>query len=129
MIFCPTHVQVRCGDGEHLPDAWAKQFDLVYTAFAHHHFADPAAVGRAVYRALRPGGVYAVIDPGPEVTNRLFAPLARVADPGWVGFYTPRQHVAMLQAVGLLDACWIDLAPGFGVALGQRPVVVEAEPS
>jgi hypothetical protein len=39
-------------------------FDLVYSVLAHHHFPDSAAAAGA-FRCIRPGGLYAVIDPGP----------------------------------------------------------------
>ncbi len=36
--------------------------DLVFTADTYHHFAHPAAMNASIYRALRPGGRYVVLD-------------------------------------------------------------------
>lgn len=109
--------QADAGD---LPEAFTERFDLVYTSLAHHHFPDPDATAVSVLRCLRAGGVYCVIDPGPAWFNRLSAPLGRLADPGWIGWKTPEEFRAMLEAAGFARACWIPLLPGFGLAVGQK---------
>jgi hypothetical protein len=73
-----------------------------------------------VLRCLRPGGVYCIVDPGPEWYNRMSVPLARWADPGWIGFHTPEEFRDLLSRAGFARTAWIDLLPGFGIAVGQR---------
>jgi SAM-dependent methyltransferase len=109
--------QADVGD---LPRAFTGAFDLVYSCLAHHHYPDPAAAATAVLRALRPGGVYCVVDPGPAWFNALSSPLGRFADPGWIGFKTPDEFRALLTKAGFARVCWIPLLPGFGMAVGQK---------
>jgi ubiquinone/menaquinone biosynthesis C-methylase UbiE len=103
-----------------LPRRFDRGFDLVYSCLAHHHYPDPAAAAANVLRCLRPGGVYCVIDPGPAWFNALSAPLARFADPGWIGWKTPEEFRALLDGAGFVRTCWIPLLPGFGIAIGQK---------
>ncbi|MBX6320848.1 MAG: class I SAM-dependent methyltransferase [Rhodospirillaceae bacterium] len=104
-----------------LPEAFDGAFDLVYSSLAHHHYPDAPAATRAVFRALRPGGLYAVIDAGPAWFNRTAGPLAAWADPGWIGFHTPDAFDRLFAEAGFTCRAWIDLLPGFGIALGQKP--------
>ena len=46
---------------------------------------------RAVIRGLRPGGLYCVVDPGPQWFNAMSAWIAKQTDPGWIGFHTPEE--------------------------------------
>ena len=103
-----------------LPEFFSEQFDLVYSCLAHHHYPDPKAATAAVFRALRPGGIYCVIDPGPAWFNTLSAPLAQWADPGWISFHTPEQFRELFSTAGFGRTGWLELLPGFGVALGQK---------
>jgi SAM-dependent methyltransferase len=103
-----------------LPRRFDDAFDAVYSCLAHHHYPDPAAAAASVLRCLRPGGVYCVIDPGPAWFNALSAPLGRLADPGWIGWKTPEEFRALLDAAGFARTCWIPLLPGFGIAIGQK---------
>lgn len=109
-------------DVGYLPDDFAGAFDLVYNCLAHHHYPEPAAAAAGVLRCLRPGGAYAIVDPGPAWFAKLSAPLSRAADPGWVGFHTPEEFGSLLCGAGFVDVQWIDLLPGFGVALGRAPL-------
>ena len=70
-----------------------------------------------------PGGLYAVIDAGPEWYAKLSSPLAAWADPGWIGFHTPEEFRELFTTAGFQRACWIDLLPGSGVALGRKPSI------
>ena len=103
-----------------LPHRFDGAFDLVYSCLAHHHYPNPAAAAASVLRCLRPGGVYCVIDPGPAWFNALSAPLGWLADPGWIGWKTPEEFRALLDAAGFARSCWIPLLPGFGIAVGQK---------
>ena len=104
-----------------LPDAFTGQFDLVYNSLAHHHYPEPAKATAAIHRVLRPGGVYCVIDPGPAWFNALSAPLAKWADPGWIGFHSPDEFRALFLDAGFARASWRELLPGFGAAVAQKP--------
>ena len=105
-----------------LPELFSGEFDLIYNCLAHHHYPDPQAATKAVFRCLRPGGIYCVIDPGPTWFNTLSAPLAKWADPGWVSFHSPDQFRQLLSDNGFTRTGWLELLPGFGIALGQKSV-------
>ena len=109
--------QADVGD---LPRGFTGKFDLVYNCLAHHHYPDPAAAAAEVLRCLRPGGVYCIVDPGPAWFTALSAPLARWADPGWIGFHTPDEFRRLLAGAGFARTAWVELLPGFGVAVGQK---------
>lgn len=110
-------IQADVGD---LPSTFDSAFDVVYSSLAHHHYPDPPAATRAILRCLRPGGVYCVVDPGPEWFAQLSAPLARWADPGWIGFHTPVAFRRLFLDAGFVRAGWSEILPGFGVAVGQK---------
>jgi hypothetical protein len=95
-----AYLQADVGE---LPDVFNGSFDLVYSVLAHHHFPDSAAAAGA-FRCIRPGGLYAVIDPGPAYYNRLAAPLANWADPGWIGFTAPEEFDRLLLGLYWLTA-------------------------
>jgi SAM-dependent methyltransferase len=103
-----------------LPRSFTGKFDLVYNCLAHHHYPDPARAAAEIVRVLRPGGVYCIVDPGPGWYTRMAAPLARWGDPGWIGFHTPDEFRSLLGEAGFTRTAWIDLLPGFGVAVGQK---------
>jgi hypothetical protein len=48
------------------------------------------------------------------------APIARWADPGWIGFHTPDEFRSLLARAGFGRTAWVELLPGFGVAVGQK---------
>ncbi|MFC7530832.1 class I SAM-dependent methyltransferase [Actinoplanes sp. GCM10030250] len=103
-----------------LPDDFIAAFDLVYCCLAHHHYPDPPAAAAAIHRALRPGGVYAVVDPGPAWFTASAAPLARESDPGWVSFHTQEQFRKLLLDAGFARVRVHELLPGFLLVLAQR---------
>lgn len=111
-------VQADVGD---LPHELDGAFDLVYNCLAHHHYPDPPAAAAGVLRCLRPGGHYAIVDPGPEWFVQISSTLALAGDPGWIGFHTPEQFRALLEDAGFVDVQWYDLLPGFGLALATAP--------
>ncbi|MBV8200761.1 MAG: class I SAM-dependent methyltransferase [Acidobacteria bacterium] len=110
---------LQCDVGD-LPAGFDDKFDLIFNSLAHHHYPDPPAAAAAILRCLRPGGVYCVIDPGPAWFNALSAPLARWADPGWIGFHTPEQFLTLFSDAGFARNSWRELLPGFGLAVGQK---------
>lgn len=103
-----------------LPAAFDGAFDVVYNSLAHHHYPEPARAAAAIHEALRPGGVYCVVDPGPSWFNAISAPLAKWADPGWIGFHSPEEFRALMLGAGFARAAWREVLPGFGVAVGQK---------
>jgi SAM-dependent methyltransferase len=109
-------------DVAELPQLFDGMFDVVYNSLAHHHYPEPRAAAVAVYRALRPGGIYCVIDPGPAWFNSSAAPLARWADPGWMGFHTPDEFRELFLAAGFARFAFADILPGFCLSIGVKPV-------
>jgi len=103
-----------------LPKEFNSEFDVVYSCLAHHHYPEPPTATSAILRCLRPGGVYCVVDPGPEWYNKLSAPIAKWADPGWIGFHNPEQFCNLFRNAGFARAGWLELLPGFGAALAQK---------
>lgn len=102
-----------------LPAELEGAFDVAYACFSHHHFPDPLAACREVLRALRPGGVYCVIDVGREWLRRLAAPIARAGDPGWIGFATPERMAALLRDAGAHEVAVAPLLPGIDMVLAR----------
>jgi ubiquinone/menaquinone biosynthesis C-methylase UbiE len=115
-----ANVAFHQSDVGELPATFDGQFDVVYSSLAHHHYPDPPAATAAIFRCLRPGGVYCVVDPGPAWFNLMSAPLAKWADPGWIGFHTPDQFRGLFRDHGFARTAWIELLPGFGLAVGQK---------
>jgi SAM-dependent methyltransferase len=109
-------------DVGNLPAVFENAFDLVYNSLAHHHYPDPPAAAREILRVLRPGGIYCVCDPGPEWFNRISAPLARWADPGWISFHTPEQFQRLFRDAGFARTGCVALLPGFNLSVGQKAV-------
>jgi ubiquinone/menaquinone biosynthesis C-methylase UbiE len=58
-----------------LPDSCC---DAILLRGSYHHFTDPAAIPADLYRALRPGGVVAVVDFPPRRWLTLIAPVKGV---------------------------------------------------
>lgn len=110
-------IQADVGD---LPSRFEGQFDLVYNCLAHHHYPDPSAAAMSIRRVLRPGGLYAIIDPGPSWYITMSSPLAHLADPGWVRFHTPQQFRELLATAGFAHVSWHELLPGFGLCLAKK---------
>lgn len=115
------HTAFVQSDVSDLPEDFDGSFDLVYNCLAHHHYPEPTMAAASILRCLRPGGAYAIIDAGPAWYNALSAPIARAADPGWIGFHSPEQFRTLLLGAGFTDVEWFDLLPGFGIALGRAP--------
>jgi ubiquinone/menaquinone biosynthesis C-methylase UbiE len=104
-----------------LPEELTGAFDAAYNCLAHHHYPDPPRAAREILRCLRPGGVYAIVDPGPAWFTRISAPFAKWSDPGWIGFHTPEEFRALLLGTGFERFWWHEVLPGFGLAVAQKP--------
>jgi ubiquinone/menaquinone biosynthesis C-methylase UbiE len=103
-----------------LPAGFTGAFDIVYNSVAHHHYPEPSKAAAEILRALRPGGVYCVVDPGPSWFNAISSPLAHWADPGWIRFHSPDEFRALFLSAGFARASWREVLPGFGIAVGQK---------
>jgi SAM-dependent methyltransferase len=115
-----SNVALYQADVTRLPESFEGAFDLAYSCLVHHHLGDQLAAVRSIARALRPGGAYAAIDATGRWLTTLAAPLAKAADPGWVGFPSRDVLVALLATAGLARVRWLPLAPGVGMAIGWR---------
>ena len=111
-------VQSDVGD---LPRDLDGAFDLVYNCLAHHHYPDPAAAAAGIRRCLRPGGHYAIIDPGPEWFVRLASALSLAGDPGWIGFHTPEQFRVLPRGRRVRRRALVRPAPWVRDRPGARP--------
>jgi ubiquinone/menaquinone biosynthesis C-methylase UbiE len=113
------NVAFRQADVTALPRDLDGAFDVAYGCFSHHHFPDPERSCVQILRALRPGGVYGVIDVGREWLRRLATPLARIGDPGFIGFASPAQLCSMLVAAGARRTALAPLLPGIDMVVAQ----------
>jgi ubiquinone/menaquinone biosynthesis C-methylase UbiE len=113
------HTAFAQADVGALPPEFDGAFDLVYCCLAHHHYPDPPAAAAAIRRALRPDGIYAIIDPGPAWFTAQAAALARRADPGWISFHDSDGFRRLLVDAGFGRVRWHELLPGFALVLAQ----------
>jgi ubiquinone/menaquinone biosynthesis C-methylase UbiE len=75
--------------------------DAILLRGSYHHFTDPAALNASLFRALRPGGVLAVIEFSPRWWLTLFAPVKGApANRGGHGI-RPELLVEELKTAGL----------------------------
>jgi ubiquinone/menaquinone biosynthesis C-methylase UbiE len=80
-----------------LPD---DSFDAILLRGSYHHFTDPVSAGASLYRALRPGGMLAIVDFAPRWWLTLFSPV-KDAPPDRGGHGIPRDLlVRELTAAG-----------------------------
>jgi ubiquinone/menaquinone biosynthesis C-methylase UbiE len=103
-----------------LPSAFAKRFDLAYNCLAHHHYPEPELAAASIHRSLRPGGLYAIVDPGPAWFNTMSRPTAEWGDPGFMRFHTPDEFAELLTTAGFARVAWRELLPGFVLMLAQK---------
>lgn len=104
-----------------LPPEFTNAFDVIYSVLAHHHYPDRRRATLEIYRSLRPGGVYCVVDAGPTWYKAMASPLAKATDPGWIGFLTPAEFARLFSDCGFERTRWYDALPGFGVAVAEKP--------
>lgn len=103
-----------------LPRDFDGAFDVVYNCLAHHHYPEPTEAARAIHRALRPGGIYCIVDPGPAWFNAISAPLAKWGDPGWIRFHSPAEFDELLRRAGFVRVGTVELVPGFDLTAAQK---------
>jgi SAM-dependent methyltransferase len=84
-------------------------FDLVTCRLAAHHFPDPTAFVAAVWRVLKPGGTFALVDNvGPDRARMPAATPAEIRDADTLyNTYEELRDPSHARALGLED--WLDL--------------------
>jgi ubiquinone/menaquinone biosynthesis C-methylase UbiE len=55
-------------------ELWDESYDAIFMRVAYHHFTAPDQMNRSLFRALKPGGVLAVIDFSPKLLLSLCPP-------------------------------------------------------
>lgn len=106
-------------DVARMPAPFEHRFDAVYCSLAFHHYPDPPGAAREMRRVLAEGGKAFVADPGPTWYNVLSAPLAKWADPGWMGFHSPEEFRDLFLAAGFAAFCWTEILPGIGLGIAS----------
>lgn len=102
-----------------LPMEFTGSFDLVYNCLAHHHYPEPQRAAQAILRVLREGGVYCIVDPGPQWFNAMSSGLAKWGDPGWIRFHSPDEFSILLRDAGFPRVGSVELLPGFNLTVAQ----------
>ena len=107
-------------DVARMPRIFAARFDAVFSFGAFHHYPDPGAAVREMYRVLNRHGRAIVVDPGPAWFKALGAPWAKWADPGWVSFYTGEELQSLFAQAGFSAFYWNEVLPGFGMSVATK---------
>ena len=103
-----------------LPEHFEGRFDAVHCSFAFHHYPDPVAAMRGIYRVLNESGKAFIIDTGTGWFNCSLAPMAKWGDAGWVGFYTGEGFRSLFYEAGFSKFYWTEVLPGIGVSIGTK---------
>ena len=103
-----------------MPKHFTGRFDVTFSSLAFHHYPNPLQSVKEMYRALTEGGKAIVADPGPKWFNEMSAPLAKWADPGWIGFHTGEEFYSLFMEAGFSEFYWEEILPGIGVCIGTK---------
>jgi ubiquinone/menaquinone biosynthesis C-methylase UbiE len=103
-----------------MPSHFTGRFDAVYCSFAFHHYSQPLNAVREMHRALRARGKAFIIDPGPAWMKALASPMAKWADPGWVGFHTGAEFQDLFHRAGFSAFYWSEILPGIGLSIATK---------
>lgn len=77
-------------------------FDLVISSGVLHYVSEAEAMAREVYRVLKPGGRFIVIDMAQEsLATKISSALRKITDPGAVRFYSKQSAGQLLSSQGL----------------------------
>jgi ubiquinone/menaquinone biosynthesis C-methylase UbiE len=107
-------------DVSDLPAGFSEMFDATFCSLAFHHYPDPAAATRELYRVLRPGGYAFIVDAGPAWFKLMSSWLAAWADPGWISFYTEDEFQVLFHRAGFSHFHWEELLPGLGLVIAMK---------
>lgn len=103
-----------------MPEHFAHCFDAILCFGAFHHYPDPLGSVKEMHRALNEKGKAFIVDPGPWWFKIISTPIAKWADPGWVGFYTGEEFHSFFSKAGFSDFYWTEVLPGFGISVGTK---------
>ena len=101
-----------------MPKHFGGKFDATYCSLSFHHYPDPPAAVAEMHRVLRPGGQAFIIDAGPPWMKALGSPLAKWADPGWIGFHTGEEFQQLFARFS--SFYWTELLPGIGLVIATK---------
>jgi len=107
-------------DVSHLPADFSGMFDATFCSLAFHHYPDPPAATRELYRILRPGGYAFIVDAGPAWFKLISSWLAKWADPGWIAFHTEDEFEILIREAGFSHFHWEELLPGLALVIAMK---------
>ena len=107
-------------DVSHLPPDFGGMFDATFCSLAFHHYPDPPAATRELYRVLRPGGYAFIVDAGPAWFKLMSSWLAKWADPGWIAFHTEDEFQKIFGEAGFSQFHWEELLPGLALVIAMK---------
>lgn len=107
-------------DVANMPEHFAGRFDAIFCFGAFHHYPDSQGAVKEMHRVLNENGKAFVVDPGPWWFKIISAPIAKWADPGWVGFHTGEEFQALFRQAGFSRFYWNEVLPGFGMCIGTK---------
>lgn len=99
-----TNVRVESADAMALPFA-SGSFDLAVSRYAAHHFADPLSAIRDIFRVIKPGGRWLLVDvvsPPEPMADTFLNAIEILRDPSHVRDHTIDQWLAMYAAAGFV---------------------------
>ena len=114
-----ANMETAIADAEHMPFA-DRSFDLVTCRIAPHHFPHVESFLAEVFRVLKPGGTFALVDnvsPDEETTPGFSAEELRAAGAGYNAFEKLRDPS---HGRALATAEWLALMQKVGLQLAHR---------
>ena len=102
----------QVGTAEVLP--WADDtFDIVTNSISFHHYHSPLKALQEVYRVLKPGGKFYLMDinPNTSLARFLYNVIGIVARDGHVTFYTKGEIYSTFEGAGFMNVQQIQEGP------------------
>lgn len=97
-------VDAKIGTAEILP--WeSNTFDIVTNSISFHHYQNPLVALKEVYRVLRPGGRFFLVDICPDfpLMRSVYNIIGIIARDGHVTFYTKSEIYQMFKEVNFAN--------------------------